>query len=45
MKEHTISEEEARAIIEELLHSFVAPHNQKIIYGFITRLEKELEVE
>jgi len=45
MKQHIISEEEARAIVQELMRSFVAIDNQKIISQLIIRLEKELEVE
>lgn len=45
MKQFIISEEEAKAVIQELMHSYAAIHNQKVISELILRLEKELEVE
>ena len=44
MKQFIITEEEAKAVVQELMHSYAEIHNQKIISELIIRLEKELKV-
>lgn len=42
MKQITISEEEARVILEELRKSWITLENQHIVFKLLTRLENEL---
>lgn len=43
MRHFTISESEARALLEELKKAWVKPENQDVIYKMLTRLENEIE--
>lgn len=45
MKEIILSEEEARAIHTVLKRNWVQNDLQKIVYGILTRIEKELGIE
>lgn len=43
MKQITLSEEEAKAIVKALRSSWIPLDDQKIIYNLINRIERELE--
>lgn len=45
MKQITVTEEEAKAIYEELRKSWITPDNQKIVFHLLERIERELEIE